>query len=89
MSVLLGLAFACLAAIAISAMVASLKRCTPFVTELRSELREPPVIEELHLTVQMTALPTALPISDSARPKHEPKPIKQLLNARKRSAALT
>lgn len=81
MSVLLGMAFACLGAVAIAAIALNLKHFAPLVAELRSELREPAPAEELRLTMHDAALPVAEPIADRPHSVHRPKSIARLLQA--------
>jgi hypothetical protein len=87
MFALLGLAFACLGAAAIAAIVVTLRRCVPLVTELHNALKEPLPSEELRLTVHKAVQLEVQPTFDSERPKHQPKSIKRLLQARERNPA--
>jgi hypothetical protein len=84
MSVLLGMAFACLGAIAIAAIAFNLKRFSPLVADLRSALNQPPPVKELRLTMHDAALPVAEPLSDLPHAAHQPRSITRLLQDRER-----
>lgn len=84
MSVLLGMAFAALGAIAIAAIAFNLKHFAPLVAELRGALKQPPPVEELRLTMHDAALPVAAPATDLPHAVHRPKSIARLLQARER-----
>ena len=82
MSVLLGMAFACLGAVAIAVIAFNLRQFAHLVAELRNALEQPPPAEELRLTMYDAALPVAEPIADLPRALHRPRSIARLLQAR-------